>query len=138
MNVNKTSNFCYEEEISMADNKKTKENEESRYPLFKITRKLLLASIGAIALAQDEIDDLVNRLVDRGQVAEEEGKALIANISEKRKNMAKKSLLNRKDNFDEIIEVLDLPTRKDLQILSNKITSLTKKVEELSKEQRSN
>ena len=52
--------------------------------------KVLLAGIGAAALAQEEIEDFVNRLVERGEIAEADGKKMIKDVLEKRKQMVKK------------------------------------------------
>ncbi|HEX9115766.1 MAG TPA: poly(hydroxyalkanoate) granule-associated protein, partial [Anaerolineae bacterium] len=49
-------------------------------PLVDVVRKVLLASIGAVALAQDEVEDFVNKLVDRGQIAEKDGRKLIKDV----------------------------------------------------------
>lgn len=61
------------------------EESEDRYPLFDAARKILLASIGAIALAQGEVEQFVEKLVERGEIAEKDGKKLIYEILEKRK-----------------------------------------------------
>ena len=43
---------------------------EEQSPFFDAARRVMLASIGAIALAQDEIEEFINRLVERGEIAE--------------------------------------------------------------------
>ncbi|NIV98032.1 poly(hydroxyalkanoate) granule-associated protein, partial [Candidatus Saccharibacteria bacterium] len=43
---------------------------EKGNPFVEATRKVLLASVGAVALAQDEAEDFVNKLIERGQIAE--------------------------------------------------------------------
>ena len=53
---------------------KTDKVEEEVKPLFEASRRVLLAAIGAAALAQDEIEDFVKKLVDRGEIAEKDGK----------------------------------------------------------------
>ncbi len=51
---------------------------------------MLLATIGAAAIAQDEIEALVDRLVERGEIAEKDGKKLVREVMDKRKGKATK------------------------------------------------
>jgi len=53
-------------------------------PMYEVSRKLLLAAIGAVSFAQDEVDDFIDRLVERGEIAEKEGRQLMKEVMEKR------------------------------------------------------
>lgn len=108
------------------------EKEESR-PLFDIARKVLLASIGAMALAQDEVEDFVNRLVDRGEIAEKDGRKLVKEIIDRRKNETRKAEVRKR--VEETLDRFNVPTKSDIEALSEKIAALTKKVDELKKTQ---
>jgi polyhydroxyalkanoate synthesis regulator phasin len=107
--------------------------EEERHPFTEITHKVLLAGIGAVALAQEEIEAFVNKLVERGELAEKDGKKMVQDVMEKRKKEAAKA----EDQLDKRVEVLldrmNVPTKSDIDALSAKITALTKKVDELKK-----
>src|SRR5512141_2288242 len=59
--------------------------------LLETVRKVLLASIGAVALAQDEIEDFVNKLVERGQIAEQDGRKLLKDVMERRRKATEKA-----------------------------------------------
>ena len=41
-----------------------------RNPLFDAGRRVVLASVGAVALASDEFKNLVNKLIERGEIVE--------------------------------------------------------------------
>ncbi|MEW6504421.1 MAG: phasin family protein, partial [Chloroflexota bacterium] len=43
----------------------------------ELSRKILLAGIGAAALAQEEIERFVNRLVEKGELAEKDARRMI-------------------------------------------------------------
>jgi polyhydroxyalkanoate synthesis regulator phasin len=107
--------------------------EEERHPFAEITHKVLLAGIGAVVLAQEEIETFVSRLVERGELAEKDGKKMVKDVMEKRKTEAAKA----EDQLDKRVEVLldrmNVPTKNDIDALSAKITALTKKVDELKK-----
>jgi poly(hydroxyalkanoate) granule-associated protein len=108
--------------------------EGGRHPLLNSVRKVLLASIGAVALAQDEIEDFVNKLIERGEIAEKDGKKLIRDLMEKRKGEARKAEEELDKRIEEILSRMNMPTKSDIQALSTKIAALTKKVDGLKKE----
>lgn len=114
-----------------------------RSKLFEYSRKLLLATIGAVALAQDEVETLVAKLVDRGEIAERDGKELAKKLSEKGLEMAEKSksrLTRRKTTAEKhdadkpaAPASDDLPVATDFQSLVNKVASLAEKVEAMNR-----
>jgi poly(hydroxyalkanoate) granule-associated protein len=97
------------------------------------TRKVLLAGVGAIVLAQEEIEDFVNRLVERGEIAEKDGKKLVREMMAKRKKNTAKAEEEFNKRIEEIIKRMNVPTKVDIDVLSEKISALTKKVDELKK-----
>ena len=64
-------------------------------PMLAMARKVLMASIGVVALAQEEIEDFVNRLIDRGEIAEKDGRKLVSDVVERRKKHAVHSAADR-------------------------------------------
>jgi poly(hydroxyalkanoate) granule-associated protein len=107
--------------------------EAERNPLLEATRKVLLASIGAVALAQEEIEAFVNKLVERGEIAEKDGKKLVRDVMEKRKKEAKKAEDELDKRIEDLLDRMNVPTKSDIEALSAKITALSKKVDELKK-----
>jgi poly(hydroxyalkanoate) granule-associated protein len=107
--------------------------DEERKPFMDITRKVLLASIGAMVLAQEEIESFVNKLVERGEIAEKDGKKLVKDVMEKRKKEAEKAEDQLDKRVEELLNRMNVPTKNDIDALSAKITALTKKVDELKK-----
>ncbi len=105
---------------------------EEKVPLVDLARKVLLAGIGAVALAQDEAEDFVNRLVERGEIAEKDGRKLIREVVEKRRKTTTKEVDKRVQN---LYDAMNIPTKADIEALSAKIAALTRKVDELKKVQ---
>jgi len=93
--------------------------------------KVLLAGIGAVALAQEEVEAFVGRLVERGEIAEADGRKLMKDVLERRKGQAKKV----EDTLDKRVEGLlarmNIPTTDEIAGLSARIAELTRKVDEL-------
>jgi poly(hydroxyalkanoate) granule-associated protein len=101
--------------------------------LLALTRKVLLAGVGAVALAQEEIESFVNKLIERGEIAEKDGKKLVHEVMEKRKKEAEKTESELDKRMEEFLTRMNVPTKSDIEALSAKITALTKKVDELKK-----
>jgi polyhydroxyalkanoate synthesis regulator phasin len=116
---------------------KTAETPEpaDRISLYEAARKVLLAGIGAVALAQDEIEDFIDKLVERGEIAEQDGKRLFSEIMDKRKKSTEKAEDEFTKRVEEILDRMNVPTKDDINKLGQKITNLTKKVDELKKAQ---
>ena len=101
--------------------------------LFGLLRKTVLATIGAAAIAEEEIVALINRLVERGEIAEKDGKKLIQETMDKRKGKTTKFENEVSKNFQGVLERMNIPTKADVEDSGKKITELSKKVDELKK-----
>ncbi len=103
------------------------------HPFFDTARRILLASIGAIALTHDELEEFVDKLVERGEIAKKDGESLLKEIKERRK----KYLHNDENYFhkriDELFDHFHVPAKKDFDELVEKISALEKKIDELNK-----
>ena len=121
----------------MEEKSKSEETTEAkeRHLLFESTRRILFAGIGAIALAQDEIEEYVDKLVERGEIAEKDGKKLLHEVMEKRKKNPHYGEEEMHKRAKEMLERLNVPTKSDIETLSEKIAALTKKVDDLKKSQ---
>jgi poly(hydroxyalkanoate) granule-associated protein len=110
-------------------------------PFVDMAHKVLLAGIGAAALAQDEMEDFVNRLVERGEIAEADGRKMLKDVMEKRKKIMsvqvetapKKIVSDFEKHIEEVLGKMNIPSKDEIEALGAKITALTKKVDELKK-----
>jgi poly(hydroxyalkanoate) granule-associated protein len=96
-------------------------------------RRVLLASVGVVALTIEEVGELVDKLVERGEIAEQEGKKLIGEIKEKRMKKTDEAEDLAASRVREMMDKMDIPTKSDIADLSAKIATLSKKVDELKK-----
>jgi poly(hydroxyalkanoate) granule-associated protein len=94
-------------------------------------RRVLMAGVGAVALAQEEVEEFVKKLVDRGEIAEKDGRKLVDDILEKRKTRAKKAEDALESRIEGLLERMNVPSKNDIDALSKKITLLAEKVDEL-------
>jgi polyhydroxyalkanoate synthesis regulator phasin len=113
----------------MVKKTETEFEEEKKEPvnrtgLYEASRKILLASIGAAVIAQDEIEGFVNRLVDRGEIAEKDARKLVRDIIDRREKMEREKKAPHQ-------AAQPAATKADVEALTEKIAELTKKLDEL-------
>ncbi|MCC6146969.1 MAG: poly(hydroxyalkanoate) granule-associated protein [Anaerolineaceae bacterium] len=102
---------------------------EIRGAFYDISRKVLLAAIGAAVLAQDEAEGFVNRLVERGEMAEKDARKLVQELLERRESLEKERQARREQS-----KPREAATRADVEALSARIAELNAKIEQLRKE----
>jgi len=116
--------------------KKEKDHEKpEKYTLYGLVRRIMLAGIGAIALKHDEMEEFVNKLVERGEIAKKDGEELMKEMRERRKKYMQEHGIESYPHkkVSEMLERFSVPTKNDIEDLSQKITNLEKKIDKLSK-----
>lgn len=106
---------------------------EERSMVYETLRKLLLAGLGTVVVAQDEMEHFIEKMVEKGEIAEKDARKLIKEVVDRRREGAKKAEVEIDKRVEEALNRMNIPTKADIEALSNKITTLTKKVEELKK-----
>ena len=100
----------------------------------------MLAAIGAVALSKEEIETIVNRLIEKGEIAESDGRELIGDLLERRKKEEvevsekvekKGSVVDQR--VESILNRMNIPSKGDVESLSRKIGALSQKVDDLNK-----
>ncbi len=143
-------------------NDKSAMNEASEvdetHTLLSNVRKVVLAGVGAIASAQEsaetqigsfvkDVEAFINKLVERGEIADKEGRELISEVVEKRKaaaTQATEKVSQRVDSaetvvtsrLDKVISRLNVPTQSDFDAVTQKIVTLGEKVDQLKAAQK--
>lgn len=100
-------------------------------------RKVMLASLGVFTLAQEELTELFNNLVERGSTTEEKTRKVVSQRFEDRQKDAKKAV-NKVEKevekrIEDVLHRMNIPSKNDIDKLNRKVTTLSKKVNELSK-----
>ena len=120
-----------EEQIKEAKQEPAETGEQN--PLVAMVRKVLLVGIGAMAMTQEEAEKFVGRLVERGEIAEKDGRRLIHDLMDKRKKETRRAEVELDTQIEGILSRMNVPTKSDLEALGAKIAELSKKVDELKK-----
>lgn len=112
---------------------------------FLMARRALLASLGVVAMSVEEGRDFIDKLIERGEVAESDIYKMVNDLraqnksseeqgSENRKSIAAKASLALEDSVEQILSRFNVPTRNDIEELSHKITQLTERIQTFKKQ----
>lgn len=115
----------------------TEELTESANTFLSGLRRVLMAAIGAVALTQEQIEDFVGKLVERGEIADGDARNLLSDIFDRRKKIVLDGTKKAEETVDKRIEFLlsrvNVPTKTEIDALSDKIAELSRKVDQLNK-----
>lgn len=124
----------------MAEKIKVEEEvvEEATNPFVEGVRRVLLAGVGAVSMAQDEAEKFVHKLIEKGEIAEKDGRSLLNDLADNRKQRAQESGQRVSDELEKRMEGLlnrmNIPTKSDIEQLSKKVAELTKKIDTLKEQ----
>lgn len=143
--------------VLVEEDVETIESKEAGSSMVAMVRKVLQAGVGAFALTKDEVEDFVSKLVERGEIAEQDGRRLVRDVLSRRRHDAEdvatkmqeethkqvgkvqdeteKQIAKAETMLDQRIEGmlgrLNIPTKHDIDLLSQKIALLAEKVDAL-------
>ena len=63
----------------------SEETAEANNALLSGLRRVLMAGVGAVALTQEQIEDFVGKLVERGEIADGDARKLVSDVIDRRK-----------------------------------------------------
>ena len=113
----------------------SEEAAEANNALLSGLRRVLMAGVGAVALTQEQIEDFVGKLVERGEIADGDARKLVSDVIDRRKKTLQDSSKRAEEGVDRRIESLlarmNIPSKSEIETLSEKISVLSRKVDEL-------
>lgn len=87
-------------------------------------RRILLAGVGAVALAEEEIERFVDRLVERGEIGVKDGKRLIEELLRTRREQARSQFERLDERIEWVLSRMNLATRRDVSGLREALERL--------------
>ncbi len=125
------------DEIEVKLNEIKDDVSERTAPLVDGVRRLMLAAVGAVAMTRDEMEQFVNRMVDRGEIAERDAKSMISDVMSRRKRDVEvatdEAEARVETRLEQVLNRMNIPSKRDIDELSDKIAQLSSRVEELKK-----
>ena len=99
-------------------------------------RRVLMAGVGAVVLTQEQIEDFVNKLVERGEIADGDARKLLSDVLERRKSILQDGTKKAEEEYEKRVEGLlsrmNIPTKSEIDSLSDTIAHLSDKVDKLN------
>ncbi len=114
--------------------------------MFEVVRRLMLAGVGALALSRDEAEEFINRLVERGEIAQKDAQHLIDETVERIRKTTQPQInpiqngvatisTQVETSLEQFLNRMNIPSKRDIDELSAKIAHLAGRVEELRRVQ---
>lgn len=89
-------------------------------------RKIFLAGIGAIATSAEKTRDVIDSLIEKGELTVEQGKVI---NEELKRNLANHETEKNEKNMEILLKKLDSLDKEELSALRDKLNELEKKDE---------
>ena len=93
-----------------------------------LLKKVLSLGFGALVVSKDKIEEVVNELVKKGELGQEEGKNLVNELIEKGEASVNEVEGKIEKIVKSVTEKLDLPTRKELNEIKSEIEQIKEKL----------
>ena len=117
--------------------------------LYILVRRALLSSLGAVALSVEEANEVLAKLVERGEVAEADLQKMLtelraqrerseAEAAKTRDDLSRKASNTLEESVETILTRLNVPNKSDIEELSRKISHLNEKVSALNHQRQNN
>ncbi len=89
-------------------------------------KEVLLAGIGAMAVTAEKTQQIVDKLIRKGEITVEQGKVLNEELKHKAKDKVKESISKSKLAVEAVIDNLDKMSGEELAALKAKLADLEK------------
>ncbi len=89
-------------------------------------KEVLLAGIGALAVTAEKTQQIIDKLITKGEITVEQGKVLNEELKHKAKDKVKASISKSKLAVEAVIDNLDKMSEEELAALKAKLADLEK------------
>ncbi len=89
-------------------------------------KEVLLAGIGAVAVTAEKTQQIVDKLIKKGEITVEQGKVLNEELKHKAKAKMKESISKSKLAVEAVIDNLDKMSEEEIAALKAKLADLEK------------
>ena len=128
------------EEVEVQVRDLAEEGKDAGRSFVELLRKMMLAGVGAVAMSRDETEQFVNKLVERGELAQKDAEKLLRDVQSRLRQgrpdvqeQAEKVTTRAQQGMEDFLNRLNIPSKRDIADLSAKIAQLAARVEELRK-----
>ena len=94
--------------------------------MFDIFKKGVLMGLGAITITKEKVEEVVDELIKKGELAKDERSNAIQDLLKKAEEQEKVLIDKVSAEVNKAIEKLGVPTKQDLERLEKRIDELKK------------
>lgn len=98
-------------------------------------QRSLSASVGFVQQLDDEIRRRVHALINQGEISEAEGKSMLGKLIKPSVRMPQDKGVINQDDVARILTERQIPTRKEIQLLFEKLDELNARLEDIHQEE---
>jgi polyhydroxyalkanoate synthesis regulator phasin len=96
--------------------------------MIDMIEKTVLAGIGALALSQKKVEELVDEMKSKLNISEEEGRSLLENLKAAVEENRKKLEDIAREEVEKNLSRIGVVSQKDFDALKRKVTALEKRL----------
>jgi len=94
--------------------------------MFELIKKSIFIGAGLVSMTAEKIEEAVSEIVKKGEISEKQGRELVRDLLDKSLKI-RKELAERIDKIiQEKLQKLNVPTRREIQELKERIEQLEK------------
>ena len=94
---------------------------------------MMLAGIGALSYSQEELENFIDKMVERGEVTHKDHEAKMKDLRKQREEFFTNRKAYTHKRVEKALDTFDVPNKKDIDEIKEKISTLEKKIDELKK-----
>ncbi|MBD3345693.1 MAG: hypothetical protein GF401_11590 [Chitinivibrionales bacterium] len=104
--------------------------------MFEIVEKAIYAGIGAAYMAKEKVEEMGKKIAEDTNMSEAEGKKFVEELK-KRSSEARLAMEKSvSETMEKTLKRLDIPTRKEISSLENRLSRLEKDVDDEKEEKK--
>ncbi len=98
--------------------------------MFDFLERGFLATVGVLSVSREKAQEIADQMVERGELNFDEGKQLVEKMV--KRGQEERETMRRlvRQEVQKVVGELDIVSRKDLQVLNDKLDVLLKKLDE--------
>ncbi len=94
-----------------------------------IIKKALNLGFGALFVTKENIEEIINDMVEKGELKKDEAKKQAKELLNKVFSSKKEIETRLEEIIEKVLHKLDIPTRKELQQMQQKLDEIIRKLE---------
>lgn len=94
-----------------------------------IINKVINLGLGAVLLTKENIEEVIDEMVKKGEIKKDEAKAQVNELFKKVLSSKQEIESKIEKIVEDVLHKLDIPTRKELQQMQKKLDEIIKRLE---------